>query len=134
MTRQNSFCSNGPLSQLNALLWIAWIEPDDVVEQVDDRPASTPGDVNAHLTRDDSASDDLVALLVRGKTNTMGPLVCWSSERYRSGHNPAASSGKRCRGFAEVTAPNLHEAGRPPHSSEKFRNRNPVAPRVFRNS
>ena len=46
------------------------IEPNDIIEQVNDHPTSTPEDVNAQLTHNDSAPDDLVALLVRGKTDT----------------------------------------------------------------
>jgi serine protease Do len=46
------------------------LKPGDVIVQVGNRPATAPENVNARLSHPDSASGDLVALLVRDKTAT----------------------------------------------------------------
>jgi hypothetical protein len=43
------------------------LQAGDVILQVGDRPATTPGDVMAQFTRAKTAPGDLVAILVRGK-------------------------------------------------------------------
>lgn len=42
------------------------IAAGDAIEQVSDRPAVSPGDVTNELTHNETAPDDLVALLVHG--------------------------------------------------------------------
>ena len=46
------------------------IAAGDVIEQVSDRPAVSPGDVTSELTHNETAPDDLVALLVHGSAGT----------------------------------------------------------------
>jgi serine protease Do len=46
------------------------IAPGDVIEQVSDRPAVSPDDVMMQLTHNESAPEDLVALLVRHGAST----------------------------------------------------------------
>jgi serine protease Do len=46
------------------------IAAGDVIEQVSDRPAVSPADVTSELTHNETAPDDLVALLVHGRAGT----------------------------------------------------------------
>ena len=52
------------------------LKPGDVIERVGDKVATTPEEVKKHLNRGGPVGEELVAVLVHGKTQTRWVTLC----------------------------------------------------------